>query len=747
MAEERPVAINRMAVPGTPHGGQTVLRPPVAAGLTPKEVFGILRRHVLLIVVLTGLGFIIGGSTWYLLKQYFPQYTASTYIEVLPPVETDPMTITSVQVQKDLQYGHRLSMASLIKQQSNLQQLLGRDKVRQTMWFARKADEAKRIKDLDNHLGAFAHRDAGYIEVSMSCRKPGEAALIVNEMVDLFVASQGSTKRAEIAESMTKLDDQRARVQRELDAAERGLGEVRTAWGITDLEQPAGRYFRHTIELMLDDLSVKENELALTIKQIQASIANLEELATGPITEQIESIVENDSVTISLTRELAFAEAQLAGRLTKFGENHRVVLQTQELIDEIREKRRLRKQEIAELTRRANLANGQDTLIVMQERLAAMEKMRAEIAAKKRDLDLARVQFGQRMKIRDERIEMLDSIKEQIEKLKIIHDDPRTPKVQRVGLAPVPLEMVSSRKWWVHFPVGTILGFLFGVGFSFLIEVLNDLLRTPRDIGKYLRIPLLSMIPDTSEDDQVRGIDPCHIVHKAPYSLISESYKQLRTRLKLSSPAESKVLLVSSGSAGDGKTTVSVNLAVTFVGENKKVLLIDANFRRPSLQTLFPKAGLGYEAEGFDFGLSSALMRQCKVQDAIRPSGIDRLDIIDSGPLPSNPVDLLDSAQMEELLAEQRKNYDYIIIDSPPVLLVSDSKVLAKLADTTVLVFNATATRRGAAQRTIAQLREVGARIAGCVLLAARAMKGGYFDEQFRSYQEYQKVQPAAVTA
>jgi succinoglycan biosynthesis transport protein ExoP len=738
MAEERPVAVNRMA-------GRTVMRPPVAAGLTPKEVFGILRRHVLLIVVLTGLGLMIGGSTWYLLKQYFPQYTASTYIEVLPPVETDPMTISSVQVQKDIQYGHRLSMASLIKQQSTLQQLLGRDKVRQTSWFARKADEAKRIKDLDKYLGAIAHRDAGYVEVSMSCRKPGEAALIVNEMVDLFVASQGGTRRAEIAESLTKLEDQRARVQRELDAAERGLGEVRTAWGITDLELPAGRFFRHTVELVLDDLSVKENELALTIKQVQANIENLEELATGPVTEQIEHIIENDVVMLALARELAFIEAQLAGRLTKFGENHRTVLQTQELINEIREKRRLRKQEIAEQTRRANLADGQDILIVMQERLAAMEKMRAETAAKKRDLDLARVQYDQRLKIRDERTMMIDSIKEQIEKLKIIHDDPRTPKVQRVGLAPVPLEMVSSRKWWVHFPVGTILGFLFGVGFSFLIEVLNDLLRTPRDVGKYLHIPLLSMIPDTSEDDQVRGVDPYHIVHKAPYSLISESYRQLRTRLKLSSPADSKVLLVSSGSAGDGKTSVAVNLAATCVGDSKKVLLIDANFRRPSLQSLFPKVSL--EAEGFDFGLSSALMRQCKVQDAIRPSGIDGLDIIDSGPLPSNPADLLDSAQMEELLKEQRENYDYIIIDSPPVLLVSDSKVLAKLADTTVLVFNATATRRGAAQRTIAQLRETGARIAGCVLIAAKAMKGGYFDEQFRSYHEYQKVQPAYTAA
>lgn len=741
MVEERPGAINKAAVPA----GQ---RPLVVTGLTAKEVFGIFRRHVLLIVVLTVLGLAAGGATWYLLKEYFPKYTASTFIEVLPPVETDPMTIVSVQVQKDIQYGHRLSMASLIKQQNTLQQLLARDNVKRTSWFVQKATEAKRIKDLDKNLGAIAHRDAGYIEVSMSCREPEEAALVVNEMVDLFVSSQGGAKRAEIADKLTRLEDQRARVQRELDAAERGLSEVRTAWGITDLERPRGQNIRQTIELVLDDLSVRENELALAIKQLQADIKNLEELATGPITVQVENVIESDPVMITLAQQLALLEGQLSSRLTRFGENHRVVLQLQELINEIKEERRTRKEEIAEQTRQANFENAQDSLIVYQARLVEMEKMRAEAAAKKRDLDLARVQYEQRLKIRDERVLMLDSIKEQIEKLKIIHDDPRTPKVQHVGLAPVPLEMVTSRKWWIHFPSGTILGFLLGIGLTFLIETLNDLVCTPRDVRRFLRIPLLSMIPDTSEDDQVRGIDPCHIVRLSPYSLISESYRQLRTDLKLSCAIEPKVLLVSSGSAGDGKTSVAVNLATTFVSENKKVLLIDANLRRPSLQALFPRVGAqNMEAERFNFGLSNILMKQCSAQDAIRPSIVEGLDIIDAGPLPTNPAELLDSAQMEKLLQEQREKYDYIVLDSPPLLLVSDSKVLAKLADATILVFNAAFTRRGAAQRTIAQLKEVNAQIVGCVLLAARIMKGGYFGEQFRSYQEYQKAQAAAASA
>ncbi len=244
--------------------------------------------------------------------------------------------------------------------------------------------------------------------------------------------------------------------------------------------------------------------------------------------------------------------------------------------------------------------------------------------------------------------------------------------------------------------------------------------------------------------DQVRGINLCHAVREAPYSIISESYRRCRTNLKLSGAVESlKTLLVTSGMAGDGATSVAVNLAATFVAEDKKVLLIDANFRHSSLRGLFPKAGGEQGAEQFDFGLSSVLMNQCSPKEAIRPSGIEGLDIIGSGPLPGNPAELLDSARMQDLIKEQHKTYDYVIIDGPPVLLVSDSKSLAKLVDGTLLIFNAAATRRGAAQRTINEIKEVGGTIVGCVLFGVRAMKGGYFQEQFKSYQQYQKVQLA----
>ncbi|MHC4659971.1 MAG: polysaccharide biosynthesis tyrosine autokinase, partial [Planctomycetota bacterium] len=304
---------------------------------------------------------------------------------------------------------------------------------------------------------------------------------------------------------------------------------------------------------------------------------------------------------------------------------------------------------------------------------------------------------------------------------------------------------VSSPMWYFYFPGGTVLGFMFGVGLTFLIELLNDLVRTPRDVSRYLHIPLLGVIPHAAEDGQVRDIDLCHVVRKAPYSVISESYRRLRTNLKLSGSAEAlKALLVSSGMAGDGRTTVAVNLATTFVAENKRVLLIDANFWRPSLHAVFPRTtGEGKGTERSGPGLSNLLIGQCGLQEVARTSGVEGFDIIDSGPLPSNPAELLGGTRMEQLVKQQRDNYDYVIVDGPPVLLVSASKMLARAVDGTVLVFNACSTRRGAAQRTIRELKQVDATIVGCVLFAVQAMKGGYFREQFKSYRKYQKLQLA----
>ena len=705
-----------------------------------------LRRHMWLIFFMVLLGGAAGGGGWHLVRRYLPLYKAETVIKVLPPIETDPMEIVASQVQQDLQYGHRVSLANLMKRQSSLQELLKSDRVRGTNWFTQvmRGDIPKAVRYLEKNLTAFPHREAEHIIVSMTCGRPSEAASIVNEMVRLFVAQHGETEKQDVSQKLIELTARQGALENEILAGERALQEVREQTGITDLEQPTGRYFQHTITLRLNELELQRSELDLAISQLQADMGNLKQLAEGPITEQIEYAIERDPVMLALAQQLVTYQAMLSGRLTKFGENHRVVRQAQEQIDKIEAERARRKTEVAEQARRANLLNARDHLRVLEQRRVELQRLRDEAAAQQRKLDDARAQYEQRQKVRDERVETLNQIKAQIEKLRIMVEDPETPKVQPLGLAPEPLEMVISRSILLWIPGGVFLGMICGLGLAFLVEMLNDLVRTPSDVHRFLRIPLLGVIPDANEDRAVDDVDLCRVVDEAPYSLLGECYRRCRTNLDLSTDAALKTLLVAGGQPGDGRTSVACNLAAAFAAKFERVLLIDANLRQPNLHLGFPPVVSDQGADEPSFGLTDVLTGQCRHREAVEPSGLDGLDIIYAGPPTANPAELLASHGMKELIESAAKEYDRVIIDTPPVLLVSDVKMLARLADATVLVFNAATTKRGAAERAVFELQDVGATIVGCVLFGAEAMKGGYFRQQFKAYRKYLKPQLAA---
>jgi succinoglycan biosynthesis transport protein ExoP len=741
--KRNPTAAGRMARPSPVRGGAQVT-------LTPKEALGMLRRHVWLILFMTILGGMVGAGGWYLVRRYLPLYQAQAVLKVLPPVDTDPMNIVAIQVQQDLQYGHRVSLANLMKGQSSLEGLIrNSDKVRDTTWFRQtmQGDPVRAFRCLEKRLNAYPHRDAEHIVVSMTCARPSEAALIVNEMSRLFVSEHGQTEKQGILAKLADVTARQREVEKDITENEQALENVRKKTEITDLEMSEGRYFQHTITLRLNELDSQESELNLAIRQLRTNIENLQHLAEGPVTEQIEHLIENDPIMVSLGQQLAVLQAQQSGRLTKFGEKHREVRQTQELIDEIEAKRSQRKAVIAEQTRRANLLNARDTLRIYEEQLTELQKLRSEALEKQRALDEARAEYDRVVKVRDERLEALKQIKMQAEKLRIMSDDPETPKIQVASLAPNPLEMVLSRHYLLWMPGGTMLGFVLGLALALLVEMLNDLLRTPSDVRRFLPAPLLGMIPDANEDRAVDDIDLCHVVSEAPYSLLGECYRRCRTNLELSTPEGFKSLLVASGQAGDGKSLVACNLAAGFVAKFERVLLIDGNLRQPSLHVAFPRGAAEADNDQRRLGLTNFLMGNSPAREIIRPSGMAGLDLIYAGPPALNPAELLASHRMRELVAALAKHYDRVIIDSPPVLLISDVKILARLVDATLVVLNAATTRRGAAQRTLLELQDVGANIAGCVLFGVTAMKGGYFRQQFRAYRRYLKAQLAANSA
>ena len=710
--------------------------------ITPKQITDILRRHVFLIISLTIIGAGLGVGAFFLLAKYAPKFTSFTYIEVLPPGRTDPTDFGTRPANKDIAYQFRVSKAALIKQEGMLRELIQKDRVRQTEWFRsfKDADIAKIIKNLKKNLNVSPERNSDFIRVAMTCGNAQEAALIVNEMVTLFLDSQRLSAQAGVGDKLRLLASQRDTLTDELRRTTSLLSDIRETSGITQLEDQQTGNFRHTVTQTLARLDIEKAILEADIGQLAATLATVEQRQSGG--ETVQNVTEQDYVIRTLQDRLAYLQADLARQQTKLGDKHRVVLETKETIsktiDEIDKRNALRSRQIRE----SDIVGAQDQLTILKGRLARLQEEKNQTEAQQKDLDNTRARYEQLNTRKDEVEAQLLSVREQIDKYNMSREDVEASKVRSMGRALPPL-LRSFPNIFIFAPGGTFLGFMLGVGLAFLIELLNKMVRSPSDVVRHIGVPLLGMISHKKYGKDIKGLDMRHVVRQAPNSIMSECYRQIRTQLNLSvSSQKQKVVLITSSTAEEGRTTVAVNLAATFVAEDKRVLLIDANFRRPTSLTIFPKA---VENEDFekqmDSGLSDYLSGRCRESDIIRPSGAAGLDIIDSGQLPLNPAELLGGSRMEELLQYCRQNYDNIVIDGPP-MLVSDAKSLAALADGTILVCNTDITKIGAAQRIVRELHAINATIFGAVLIGVRMLKGGYFREMFESYQDYQKVPP-----
>jgi len=199
------------------------------------------------------------------------------------------------------------------------------------------------------------------------------------------------------------------------------------------------------------------------------------------------------------------------------------------------------------------------------------------------------------------------------------------------------------------------------------------------------------------------------IVSANPMSPISEVYRLLRTKIHyLSKDHESSVVMVTSSQAGEGKTTTICNLAITYALEGKRVLLIDADLRKPSLHRIFSLSN--------DNGLSTLLTGNANMEDAIQETMVACLSLLPSGPVPANPSELIASATLQELLESVKQEYDMILVDTPPVLTATDPVITSTLCDGVVMVVAVGRVKKDHLKKAKEQLDHVNARMLGIVL-------------------------------
>ncbi len=281
--------------------------------------------------------------------------------------------------------------------------------------------------------------------------------------------------------------------------------------------------------------------------------------------------------------------------------------------------------------------------------------------------------------------------------------------------------------------LGVLVGLLLGLAAAFFLEYLDQTIKSPSDIERVLGVPVLGIIPlDQKLAPRSSGsaLTGATISSLDPDEPAVEAYRALRTNVTFVG-AEKPLQFVAVTSPGprEGKTTTAINLALTLAQNGRKTILVDGDLRRSTVHRAF---GLVQ-----DPGLTDVLVGNVSAAEAVRPEVAPSLDLLPSGSTPPNPSELLGSSAMDALVMELRHDYEYIIMDTPPTLPVTDAAVVSITADATMLVVRSGDTEETAAQRALEQLRRVGARIAGAVLNAITHRK----DPQY-SYYSYRKDPP-----
>jgi len=280
-----------------------------------------------------------------------------------------------------------------------------------------------------------------------------------------------------------------------------------------------------------------------------------------------------------------------------------------------------------------------------------------------------------------------------------------------------------------------VIGLMLGIGGAMLREMLEQRLRSAEEISNLLSLPVLggvpsillksnAIVPSWSQQERVseRVITECgQVMHLQPRSDVAEAFRTIRTAIYFGmSGRPAKTILITSPSRGDGKSTMTSNLAIAIAQSGRRVLLIDADCRSPMQNRIF---GISNDGPG----LSTVLLGKATLAEAIQPTRFEKVDIVTSGQPTHSPAELLDSHALVDLLSEASERYDQVLIDSPPLVPISDARILAASCGATILVLRAGKSTRRAADDALDALTSVGAPVLGIVVNDLTRQRNGRY--------------------
>jgi capsular exopolysaccharide synthesis family protein len=578
-------------------------------------------------------------------------------------------------------------------------------------------------------------RGLDIVEISVESQSPYEAALVANIYAQEYRNLNLEINRNQLISVKNFLNEQREEKQSELKKSEEDLRTFQEAGGIVALDEQASA--------LIEQLSQFE---------AQMNIARLELTASTKILSQYKEELEKQSPRLAgylenLSSEAYFkslqeqlAKLQVNKDITQAEKDPRINTSDQirkydERIAEIEEKLK----EKSDLIKAGIFASSPEqvqqlTVKILDEdtksqalkiKIRELENIVRKYDVKFNQLPKSSIEFA-RLQRNRESLEKLYLLVEEKYQEALINEQSQPGNVLIIDSARIPQNPSKPNRMLIVI-VGFIMGLGMAVVYVFVRNYFDDTVKTPEEIQKK-NIAVLGWIP------KIEGVNGSgeseFVVLNKPDSIPSEAFRGIRTRIHYSRlDTRIKSILVTSCAPQEGKTTIAVNLGGSFASANKKTLIIDCDLRKPRVHSVFKEARIP--------GLIDYLFGMAKLEEIIKPSEMKNLFYIPTGTIPPNPAEMLDSIQMEEFLNKMKESFDMILLDSPPIIAVTDAEILARKADATLLVISADTTEVELMEKSVELLKNDEINFIGTILNNF-TYKSGY-GSYYKYYYYYSK--------
>ncbi|HET6247167.1 MAG TPA: polysaccharide biosynthesis tyrosine autokinase [Tepidisphaeraceae bacterium] len=736
---QRALPSNQLAMPGP--SGLVVGQPsPANTGMSAADVWRVVRANFWLIVIML----IVSGAAGYginmWLAAHYSKYTATGYVAVHLPGDRNTgasMDNSSPVVNTAELEVEQVSQARLLLHERLLSKILDTsDPIRQTEWFkqfvyyrdgTQKVDLAAAKSDLLDHFDVAAIPSSRLILVKMAYSVPKDCQTIVREIVEQHIKDQKEITSLVDIEHSQALEQLKLNYESQIRDINARMLRIATDLGAVGVGIGAGPDSK-TYELQ--QLLSEQLRAVAVWGAAQAKLKTFDEQMQTNSAPELEEALQKSPLYTEYRHDVDELELSYADLVSTLGSKHQRSMALKHRLDAMEQKLSDTENDIKSRTAeliRANLVNDATAADAARKRVdERIDEVRTDISrlAKMRN-EYDHLQ-GDLTNLRSQ----LDRVKDQQDRLGFLIGTGKWSPVEWATLPDLP-DRPTFPVLWKVLTVALVSGLALSLGIAFLRELTDTTIRTPRDVARIGQLTLLGMIPHENDDPEAAGARLPLAIFEAPHSIIAEQFRQVRTRLQHTASLDTtRSILVTGCSPEDGKTTVACNLAAGLALNGRRILLVDANFRRPSLHNVFGTSN--------EVGFGDVLNDMDTFQDAVTETEVPNLSLITSGAKPSNPTELLESQLLIDFIERALEEYDHVIFDSGPLLMVSDSIALAPRVDGVVTVVRARGNSRGMLTRMRDELRRLKAEHLGVVLNAVRVHGGGYYGPMIKNYYAYQ---------